>query len=264
MARLPASLALVVAVVGSTSTARADEACSLNPLDCLAVDQFSATADATSDALFVTALALPIGLELGRGLDDDSLRRGAAYGSAIGATALTAGLAKLGARRARPYTYNRHPDVVAFTRDAYGNNFSFFSGHTSMAFAAATSGAMLFAATTTSDRARLGVWAGAGALASATGVLRIRAGQHFPTDVMVGAAIGTMFGVGLTYAIAPDIDVDGRDLAALGAGVAVGTLATALVPLPRDVRLPLGVRALSVAPSLSPDGAGLVVAGALR
>lgn len=251
--------------LAAAPTARADEtSCEVNPLDCLAVEQFSATADATSDALFVTTLALPIGLELGRGLDDDSLRRGIAYASAVGGTALTAGLAKLGARRARPYTYNRHPDVVAYTRTAFGKNYSFFSGHTSMAFAAATSGALLFGATTTSDRARLGVWGGAGALASATGVLRIRAGQHFPSDVLVGAAIGTAFGVGLTFAIAPDIDLDGRDLAVFGAGVAVGTLSAALVPLPRDIRLPLGVRSLSVAPTAGPDGAGLVIAGALR
>lgn len=261
-------LALAVALAGSlvaAAPARADQPpCELNALDCLAVTQFSATADGTSDALFVTTLALPIGLELGRGLDDAAARRGLAYGASVGATALTAGLAKLGARRARPYTYNRHPAVVEFTRTASGNHFSFFSGHTSMAFAAATSGALLYSPTTESERARLGVWVGAGALASATGVLRIRAGQHFPTDVLVGAAVGTAFGIGLTYAIAPDVALRGRDLAALGAGVAVGTLAATFVPLPRDVRLPLGLRDLAIAPTASPTGAGLVLSGALR
>ena len=88
---------LVVAALAPTA-ARADEPCPVNGLDCLAVSQFSATADATSDAFFVTALALPIGLELGRGLGDDALRRGAAYVSAVGATALTAGDDELAAQ----------------------------------------------------------------------------------------------------------------------------------------------------------------------
>ena len=251
---------VLAAALAAPTIARADEPCELNRLDCLAVTQFSATADATSDALFVTSLALPIALELGRGLDDDSLRRGGAYAASVGATALTAGLVKITVRRDRPYTYHRHPSVVAYTAAAHGNDHSFFSGHTSLSFAALTSGAMLYQPTTTSTRARAGVWAGAGALGAATGVLRIRAGQHFPTDVMVGAAVGTAFGIGLTYALAPgEPTLDGTDLGMFAAGVAVGAIAAAVVPMPSDVRLPLGVRSLAVTPTLGADGAGLAI-----
>lgn len=259
------ALLATTAIATLTATAaRADEPCPVNGLDCLAVSQFSATADATSDAFFVTALALPIGLELGRGIGDDSLRRGAAYAGAVGATALTAGAVKLIARRDRPYTYNRHPGVVAYTAQARGNDHSFFSGHTSLAFAALTSGATLYNPTSHDDTARLGIWGGAGAIAAATGVLRIRAGQHFPTDVMVGAVIGTGFGIGLTYALAPAADLRGSDLAALGAGVAVGALAAALVPMPSDVRLPLGMRDVALAPTVAPGHAGLALTATLR
>ena len=111
---------------------------------------------------------------------------------------------------------------------------------------------------------RLGIWGGAGAVAAATGVLRIRAGQHFPTDVMVGAVIGTGFGIGLTYALAPAADLRGSDLAALGAGVAVGALAAALVPMPSDVRLPLGMRDVALAPTVAPGHAGLALTATLR
>ncbi len=251
---------VLAAALAAPTIARADEPCELNRLDCLAVTQFSATADATSDALFVASLALPIALELGRGLDDDSLRRGGAYAASVGATALTAGLVKITVQRDRPYTYHRHPSVVAYTAAAHGNDHSFFSGHTSLSFAALTSGAMLYQPTTTSARARAGVWAGAGALGAATGVLRIRAGQHFPTDVMVGAAVGTAFGIGLTYALAPgEPTLDGTDLGMFAAGVAVGAIAAAVVPMPSDVRLPLGVRSLAVTPTLGADGAGLAI-----
>lgn len=263
--RTTLALTLAVAAVAlAPRAARADQPCPVNGLDCLAVDQFSATADATSDALFVTSLALPIGLELGRGIDDDSLRRGAAYASAVGATAITAGITKLVARRDRPYTYNQHPGVVAYTAQAKGNDHSFFSGHTSLAFAALTSGAMLYNPTSNDDTARLGIWAGAGAVAAATGVFRIRAGQHFPSDVMVGAVVGTGFGLGLTYALAPERELRGTDLAALGAGVVVGALTAALLPMPADVRLPLGMRDVALTPTVAPGHAGLAIAARLR
>lgn len=252
--------------------AAADEPCPLNGLDCLALGQFSATADATSDALFLTALVLPVGLELGRGLDDDSLRRGVAYGGAVGATALTALLVKVTARRQRPYTYSTDPAVEAYTRNARGNDHSFFSGHTSLAFAAVTSGGVLHNAVSSDATSRYALWSASGAIAASTGVLRIRGGQHFPTDVLVGAAIGTAAGVGITLAVAPDANLRWQDAAAFGGGVVVGAAVAALVPMPHDVVLPLGGRGgvvvegpIGVTPMAMPGGGlGLSLSAQLR
>jgi membrane-associated phospholipid phosphatase len=256
---------IATVLVGASGHAHADELCALNPLDCLTVDRFSATADTTSDALFVASLALPVGLELGRGFNDNSLRRGIAYGSALGATGGLALAVKYSVRRDRPYTYNRDPRVVAYAAHAHGNDHSFFSGHTSLTFAAATSSGVLNNAVSHSDRARAALWAGGGALAAATGMLRIRAGMHFPTDVLVGAAIGTGFGIGLTLAIAPDATIAWRDVGALSAGVVVGSLLTAVIPMPHDVVLPLGASDLTVAPLAPPGGGlGLSIAATLR
>ncbi|MEZ4403138.1 MAG: phosphatase PAP2 family protein [Kofleriaceae bacterium] len=261
-------LAILVTLAAATGSAaraaRADAPCPVNALDCVAIGQFSATADATSDALFLTSLAVPVGLELGRGLDDDSLRRGGAYLGAVGATAALAGLVKYTVRRDRPYTQSRDPAVVAYTRTAAGTDHSFFSGHTSIAYAALTSGALLYNPTSQGDGARLAVWAGAGALAGSTGMLRIRAGRHYPTDVLVGAGVGIGLGLGVTYALAPAATLRGSDLLALGAGTAVGALAMALIPLPRDVVLPLGLRDLALTPTLDGHGGGLALAGRLR
>jgi membrane-associated phospholipid phosphatase len=198
-------------------------------------------------------------MELGRGLDDESLRRGAAYGTAVGATAIVAGLTKITVRRDRPYTYNRHPDVVAYTAAAHGNDHSFFSGHTSLSFAAMTSGAMLHSATSASDQTRLVLWGGAGAIAAATGVLRIRAGQHFPTDVAVGAVVGIGLGIGLTAAVEPATELRATDVGMLAAGIVVGTLAAAVVPMRKDVRVPLGLRSLAVVPTVAPGQAVLSI-----
>lgn len=230
------------AVLGlGARAARADDApCPLNSLDCLAVDNFSATADATSDALFLTSLALPVGIELGRGLDDDSLRRGAAYGGAVAGTALIAGITKISVRRDRPYTYSRDPRVQQFARTAKGNEHSFFSGHTSLAFAAATSSGFLNNAVSDDVENRAALWAVGGALASSTGVFRIRAGKHFPSDVIVGAGVGTAIGAAVTLAAVPDIDLRWTDAAAFGGGVLAGAVIAALVPMPEDVILPIG------------------------
>jgi hypothetical protein len=92
--------------------------------------------------------------------------------------------------RPRPY---RYVASAAGSGGAAESGLSFPSGHTSAAFAAA------FAYW--SIQARRGSAAGKGpriaavvALAAATGVLRVVAREHFPTDVLAGAALGAAVG----------------------------------------------------------------------
>ena len=257
-------IAAVIVVTVTPSTSRADPACRVSALDCVATTRFSATANTASDMIFVAALALPVAFELGRGFDDESPRRGIAYGGALGVTALTAAVFKIAFQRDRPYTYNTDPAVVAYTAHARGRDHSFFSGHTSLVYAALTSGAVLYNPTSHSERARLGLWVSAGALGGATGVLRIRAGQHFPSDVLTGALVGTVFGAGITYALAPERDLRASDLGALLAGTAAGSLAAGLAPIPSDVALPLGVRRVALAPSWVRGHASVALVGELR
>lgn len=70
--------------------------------------------------------------------------------------------------------------------------YSFYSGHTSTAFA------MTVAAGTMSRyhgyRNESWVWGTGLTLATATGLLRIRADKHYATDVLVGAAVGSLTG----------------------------------------------------------------------
>lgn len=250
-----AAIALAVAV-GPTAAA-ADEPCQLNALDCVAVSRFSATADATSDALLLGALATPLVLELGRGLDDESARRGGAYAGAVGGTALAALVVKYAVRRDRPYTHNPRAAVIDYSAHAKGSDHSFFSGHTSLAFAALTTSAMLYEG---DGNARLGLWAGAGALGAATGVLRVRAGQHFPSDVLVGAAVGTGFGLAVSRALAPEQRLRGDDLAAFGLGIVAGGTLAAVFPLPSDVP----GEGTVVAPLVGAGLGGVAVAGSFR
>lgn len=91
--------------------------------------------------------------------------------------------------RARPYVWLGHGDPYADSRDA---NLSFFSGHTTFTFAVAVSAGTVFLM---QGMPGAGWVLGGGlALAAFTGYLRLGAEQHYLTDVLMGAAVGSLVG----------------------------------------------------------------------
>lgn len=116
------------------------------------------------------------------------------------AAALTAAMtytAKALSRRYRPWAYRS--DLNPERRQTLDGNHgdarqSFFSGHASSAFAAAT-----LLSTVYQDLhgdtpwARI-VWGSSLTLASLTAYARVAGGMHFPTDVVAGAAVGGLIG----------------------------------------------------------------------
>ncbi len=112
---------------------------------------------------------------------------------------VTAGFAS----RQRPYGRNCGDSMDADLKDCAGRKRyrSFFSGHTAMAFAAAS--------VSCSHHARHRVYgnptadgiacAAAMAAAAGTGTLRIVGDQHYGSDVLVGAAVGTLSGLGIPW-----------------------------------------------------------------
>jgi membrane-associated phospholipid phosphatase len=109
---------------------------------------------------------------------------------------------------------------------------SFFSGHTSLTFAAA--------AVTCAHHRYLRLHGDRGAdavpcvagflLAGTTGALRIAADRHYVSDVLVGAAVGTLIGYGIPYlfhyrkgaAIAPTDEPPGFSITLVPASVGTG------------------------------------------
>jgi membrane-associated phospholipid phosphatase len=105
-------------------------------------------------------------------------------------------LVKYTVGRQRPYAHAGvpNPDTSVGADDA---NLSFYSAHTSVAFAVA-------AATGTVAHMRGYRWAPAvyvvgGVIGAATAYLRIAADQHYLTDVVTGAVLGTGVGAGVPY-----------------------------------------------------------------
>jgi membrane-associated phospholipid phosphatase len=79
------------------------------------------------------------------------------------------------------------------TRGSSDEHASFYSGHTSSAFAVAVS--LATCASLRGDREAWVLWAAGLPLAAATGYLRMAADRHYLSDVLAGAGAGALFGI---------------------------------------------------------------------
>ena len=92
----------------------------------------------------------------------------------------------------RPYIYATGGDGAAAASAAEGEAYGrFFSGHTSAAFTIAVFTGEWFSEFYPNSAYKSLVWATSLSLAGFVGALRIAAGKHYPTDVVVGALAGT-------------------------------------------------------------------------
>lgn len=92
----------------------------------------------------------------------------------------------------RPYIYAEDGAGAEVAESVEGEAYgSFFSGHASAAFTVAVFTGEWFSEMYPNSRYRSLVWAGSLSLAGFVGVLRIAAGKHYPSDVIVGALAGT-------------------------------------------------------------------------
>ncbi len=107
-------------------------------------------------------------------------------------------LVKFAFARERPFVHYlpRAPNALrALTDSPSDDNLSFFSGHTNLAFAMATSSGMT--ATLRGYRLAPMVWAIGLAGATSVAYLRIAADKHYLSDVLTGMVVGSLVGVGV-------------------------------------------------------------------
>lgn len=190
--------------------------------------------DARSDLLLVVSMVAPLISQSALGTEGDGARALGLYAETLGVSALLNGAIKVAVNRPRPYAYSSDPEAVtAASKAGSDRTRSFYSGHSAMSFAAAVSGSLLLSMRTGDRPVRAANWGLSLALASSTAVLRVRAGKHFPSDVVVGALLGSAAGAlvpllhrteGSTFELRPE-----EALAAAG-GTLLGVLAAILWP----------------------------------
>jgi undecaprenyl-diphosphatase len=163
----------------------------INPFDRAAVFPWSRAPDVASDITQAAAVAAPALLALGAS-SRDWLDIGVMYFEAAAIAYGVKNILKLAMNRYRPYLYSDHPPAELIAGGEYADSFP--SGHATMAFAGATFFTYMFGYYHPGSSWIFPVAVGSYGLAAATAVLRVTSGNHFMTDVLAGAAIGTLSG----------------------------------------------------------------------
>ena len=232
---------------------------------------YSPRAAALSDALFGVSIAMPALYLMGTSIDDADGDKLIIYGQTLAVNTLLVGLVKRLVQRPRPYLYSNDPAARRFAKEQGEDAWlSFYSGHAALTFGAAVTGAYLLGASGASSSARALAWGGGMMLASTTANLRVRAGKHFYSDVIIGGLVGISVGY-----IVPALHADdkpyvpsGKEIAAGAAGLLGGLLLSNLLPLEkrtteRGASKPGFVKNLSLSPMPLKGGFGFALGGGL-
>ena len=136
------------------------------------------------------------------GLREDSVQAGLVdaiiYTESISLTYALTNLAKVAVRRPRPNAYleaEAHKDDPNYTNPQTDSALSFFSGHASITAAVGATATYLAFARAKSPVRPVVTLIVASAVAGFTSYERVRAGSHFPTDVVAGLIAGASVGI---------------------------------------------------------------------
>jgi membrane-associated phospholipid phosphatase len=163
----------------------------VNGFDRLLMFPYNRGLDTAGDVLMYGLLAAPLVPAVWK------LREGAAfwryglmYAEAFMLTHGTKDLLKTAVNRTRPYAY--FGPVPAGLEDDFHNSFP--SGHTSLAFMSAGFLTAVLLREYPDSPWKTPLVAAAYSLAAAVAVDRLTSGSHFPTDIIAGALIGSLYG----------------------------------------------------------------------
>ncbi len=165
----------------------------VNSFDRPVTRNHSLSAKSASDKFFYGSMPLPLLLLFDKDIRKDGLKIGLLYLQAMGTIGTIYTTSAMIANRFRPYAYN--PEVLMDKRTRGGARNSFFAGHPAVVATSTFFMAKVYADYHPSMRNKWILYALAGSIAGTTGYLRIKAGEHFYTDVIVGVTIGTAVGI---------------------------------------------------------------------
>ena len=170
----------------------------LNPSDLTRFERWVTTrrsvrSHKTSNVLLNTSNFFPVALTLfDKNMRKDASTIGVMYTQAaminLGLTALV----KTTVKRTRPYVYQY--ELTLEEKMTQNARQSFWSGHTSQTATMCFLTAKLYADYHPDSRWKPVMWGAAATLPAVTGILRMTAGKHFPTDVLAGYITGAAIG----------------------------------------------------------------------
>jgi undecaprenyl-diphosphatase len=169
--------------VAGTNTLYTDN---INAFDRWSANPYNKGLDITSTVFEVTLALTPALLLLAPKEDWSTI--GVMYAESFLLAFGAKEMAKALIPRSRPYNYFDGAPQKALDNGDFAQ--SFFSGHTTIAFNGAVFVSTVFWAYFPDSIWRIPVLAGTLSFATATGIMRIASGNHFFSDVLVGALVG--------------------------------------------------------------------------
>jgi hypothetical protein len=165
----------------------------INSFDRWAVRPFSEELDKVSYYPFFAVMPMPLVFLTGKSTRKDFFKLTFLYLEAMSITGfLYTGSVYFGDRY-RPYAYSSESTMDQRTRGGAKN--SFYAGHVALVATSTFFGAKVYADYHPDSKIKWLFYTLAGATTATTAYLRYRAGQHFPTDLLLGMAQGTLSGI---------------------------------------------------------------------
>jgi membrane-associated phospholipid phosphatase len=157
--------------------------------------QWSVPAAHSSDVFLLGSAVLPAAVFLFEDGRKEAHRHVHMYAQTAFLNYAVTSLTKSLVKRNRPFVYN--VEAPLSTRLQPDARMSFFSGHTSTVASFSFFTASVVSRYTDRAGVRWAAWSTAALLPAITGYLRMRAGKHYLSDVVVGYAAGAAIGIGV-------------------------------------------------------------------
>ncbi|HEY1115372.1 MAG TPA: phosphatase PAP2 family protein [Chitinophagaceae bacterium] len=165
----------------------------INKFDRWGADVYSDKAANTSDFFFYGSMPLPLVLLADKDIRKDASKIGFLYLEAMSITGLLYTGAVYTHDRYRPLAYN--PEVSLEERMRGGSKNSFFAGHVALVATSTFFTAKVFSDYHPDSKLKYLLYGAAVVGTAGTAYLRHAGGKHFPSDILIGTAVGTLSGI---------------------------------------------------------------------
>lgn len=165
----------------------------INSFDRWGADVYSDKAAHSSDFFFYGSMPLPLVLLADREIRKDAGKIGFLYLEAMSITGLLYTGSVYVKDRYRPLAYN--PEVPMEDRMDGGSKNSFFAGHVALVATSTFFTAKVFSDYHPDSKLKYLLYGAAIVGTAGTAYLRHAGGKHFPSDIVIGTAVGTLSGL---------------------------------------------------------------------